>query len=494
MPKFVLSIDQGTTGTTVLAIDRELRVLGRHTIEYPQIYPQPGWVEHNPEDIWQSLLRAVALVLTETGLDARQDLVAIGITNQRETSLIWERLSLRPVHNAIVWQCRRSAPLCEKLKNEGLEAQIQATTGLLLDPYFSASKVNWLLTNVPGLRARARAGEVVWGTIDSFLINRLSAGQAHVTDVSNASRTMLMDLKTLSWDAEMLRIFDIPAAILPEIKPSSGIFGYTQNVPLLPDGVPIAGVAGDQQAALFGQCCFADGEAKCTYGTGSFLLMNTGSSLVVSKNRLLTTVAWQLGNQPPKYALEGSSFIAGAAVQWLRDNLGIIRSSAEIEELANQVPDSQGVMFVPALAGLGAPHWRSSARGLITGIDRSINKCHIARATLEGIALQQWDLLAAMEKDSGKKLKALKVDGGASKNDLLMQFQADILGVDLIRPLMVETTAFGAGILAGLGTGFWSDLRDVEKTWKIDKRFVPQMPAEKVASYLQNWQIAVAKA
>ncbi|RME04756.1 MAG: glycerol kinase [Deltaproteobacteria bacterium] len=491
MGDLILAIDQGTTGTTVVVIDRELRVLAKCNREFRQIYPKAGWVEHDPEDIWTSTVETIGEALEAGGIEAGR-IAAIGITNQRETTVVWERNSGRPVHNAIVWQCRRTADLCQEMKAQGLEEEIREKTGLLLDPYFSGTKLRWILDHANGLRERP--GELAFGTIDTFLVWRLTGGKAHVTDVTNASRTMLMNLHTLSWDETLLGLLDIPAELLPEIRGNAEVYGVTEGVPGLPDGIPISGMAGDQQAALFGQSCFSEGEAKCTYGTGSFMLMNTGTVPIPSKNRLITTVAWRLGEEPAYYALEGSCFIAGAAVQWLRDGLKIIATSAEVEDLAEQVPHSGGVVFVPALVGLGAPHWRSDARGLICGINRGTTSAHIARATLEGIALQQYDLLKAMESDSGKAIPVLKVDGGASANNLLMQFQADILGIDIVRPEVIETTALGAAFLAGYGVRLWKDLGEIRSTWKEARRFHPQMPPDEVTAHLERWRAALSRA
>ena len=491
MGDLILAIDQGTTGTTVLVIDRELRVLAKRNREFRQIYPKPGWVEHDPEDIWSTTVETIGEAIGEGGIDAGR-IAAIGITNQRETTVVWQRASGRPVHNAIVWQCRRTAGMCEQMKAEGLEGTIREKTGLLLDPYFSGTKLRWILDHANGLRKRT--AELAFGTIDTFLVWRLTGGAAHVTDVTNASRTMLMNLADLSWDDELLGILDIPREILPEIRGSAEIYGTTKGVPGLPDGIPIAGMAGDQQAALFGQCCFAEGEAKCTYGTGSFLLMNTGTRPVPSKSQLITTVAWRLDDEPALYALEGSCFIAGAAVQWLRDGLRIISASPEVERLAEEVSDSGGVVFVPALVGLGAPPWRSDARGLICGINRGTTSAHIARATLEGIALQQYDLLKAMESDSGERIPSLKVDGGACANNLLMQFQADILAIDIVRPRLIETTALGAAFLAGYGTRLWKDLDEIRASWREERRFHPQMPQEEIDRHLERWRNAVSRA
>jgi glycerol kinase len=488
----VLAIDQGTTGTTVLILDRRLAVRAKVNQEFRQIFPRPGWVEHDLEDIWGSTISTIQRALREAGLRG-QDVAAIGITNQRETTGLWERRSGRPVHHAIVWQDRRTTEACARLKAEGHEPRVREKTGLVLDPYFSATKLRWLLENVKGAREKAEAGALAFGTIDSFLVWRLTAGAAHVTDVSNASRTLLMDLRTREWDRELLDLFGVPRSVLPEIRPSSAVYGHTRGVKALPDGIPVAGIAGDQQAALFGQACFEPGEAKCTYGTGAFLLQNTGPEPVLSSRGLLTTVAWSVGGEVA-YALEGSSFIAGAAVQWLRDGLGIIKKSADVEALAKQVKDSAGVTFVPALAGLGAPHWRPEARGVIRGIDRGTTAAHLARATLEGIALLINDLAEAVRAEAHRPIPVFKVDGGASQNDLLMQFQADLLGVPVERPRMIETTAFGAAFLAGLAAGVWKDREEIRRSWKVGKRFEPRMGAAEREAHVARWRKAVEAA
>lgn len=488
----ILAIDQGTTGTTVVLIDSNLQVLAKKNKEFPQHYPQPGWVEHQPEEIWESVTQTLGQALQESAVDPGR-IAGIGITNQRETTLLWDRASGKPLYPAIVWQDRRTAPLCDKLKKRGFEKKFRQKTGLVLDPYFSGTKIQWLLDNVPQARRQARQGDLAFGTLDTFLVWKLTDGKVHITDPSNASRTLLMNLKTLDWDPELLKILDIPPSILPKIASSSEIYGQTQDIPGLPDGIPVAGIAGDQQAALFGQACFEAGSAKCTYGTGSFILLNTGKKIVHSKNRLLTTVAWKLKNQV-SYALEGSAFIAGAAVQWLRDGLQILEKASEVETLAASVPDSGGVTFVPALVGLGAPHWRAEARGIITGITRATTRAHIARATLEGMAFLQYDILQAMTKDLGKKLKILKVDGGASANHLLMQFQSDLLGVPLSRPQMIETTALGAAFLAGLATGVWKDTQAIAESWKEDRFFKPHMSPSLIKKKVKAWQEAVKRA
>jgi glycerol kinase len=488
--RHVISIDQGTTGSTVLVLDEQLSVAGRGYKEFRQIYPQPGWVEHDPEDIWASVLDALSQALK--GI-VSSSIAAIGITNQRETSVIWDRKTGKAAHNAIVWQDRRTADRCAELENQGKEARVKELTGLTLDPYFSGTKVSWMLHNVNGMAAAARAGSLAFGTIDSYLLWRLTGGAVHATDVTNASRTLLFDINTLAWSDELLELLGVPRAMLPEVVASSGTCGTTKGISGLPDGVPIAGFAGDQQAALFGQACFGVGDAKCTYGTGAFILMNTGDKPVQSKSGLLTTVAWKTGTEL-RYALEGSAFIAGAAVQWLRDGLGLIKSASEIEALARSVPDSGGVILVPAFAGLGAPHWRPDARAAISGITRGTTKAHLARATLEGIALQNVDILRAMERDAGHPLRMLKVDGGAAANDLLMQFQSDVLGVEIARPEIVESTALGAAFLAGLGTGVWKDQAQVSQTWREQRRFRPTEDRAWVKEHLARWDAAVLKA
>jgi glycerol kinase len=489
---YVLAIDQGTTGTTVLILDRRLAVRAKVNQEFRQIFPRPGWVEHDLEDIWGSTISTVQRALREAGLRG-QDIAAIGITNQRETTGLWERRSGRAVHHAIVWQDRRTTEVCAQLKQAGHEPRVREKTGLVLDPYFSATKLRWLLDNVKGAREKAEAGALAFGTVDTFLTWRLTAGEAHVTDVSNASRTLLMDLRTREWDRELLDLFGVPRSVLPDIRPSSAIYGRTKGVKALPDGIPVAGIAGDQQAALFGQACFEPGEAKCTYGTGAFLLQNTGPEPVLSSRGLLTTVAWSVGGEVA-YALEGSSFIAGAAVQWLRDGLGLIKKSADVEALARQVKDSGGATFVPALAGLGAPHWRPDARGVIRGIDRGTTAAHLARATLEGIAFLINDLAEAMRAEAHRPIPTFKVDGGASQNDLLMQFQADLLGVPVERPRMIETTAFGAAFLAGLAAGVWKDREEIRRSWKVGKRFEPRMSPVEREAHVARWRKAIEAA
>ncbi|BDG02169.1 glycerol kinase GlpK [Anaeromyxobacter oryzae] len=492
MTSHVLAIDQGTTGTTVLVLDSRLALRAKVNQEFRQIFPRPGWVEHDLEDIWGSTVSTIQRALREAGVSGR-DVAAIGITNQRETTALWDRRSGRPLHHAIVWQDRRTTDACAALKAAGHEPAVREKTGLVIDPYFSATKLRWLLENVRGARERAEAGEAAFGTIDSFLVWRLTAGAAHVTDTSNASRTLLMDLRARRWDRELLDLFGVPPNVLPEIRASSEVYGTTKNVKGLPDGIPVAGIAGDQQAALFGQACFRPGEAKCTYGTGAFLLQNVGTEPVQSSRGLLATVAWTIGGETT-YALEGSSFIAGAAVQWLRDGLGIIKSASDVETLAREVRSSEDVVFVPALAGLGAPHWRPEARGVIRGIDRGTTAAHLARATLEGVAFLIFDLAEAMRAEAGRPFPVFRVDGGACQNDLLMQFQADLLDVAVERPRMIETTALGAAFLAGLATGVWKDREEIRRSFKVQKRFEPKMKPVEREQHLAKWRKAVQAA
>ena len=486
MKSLLLAIDQGTTGSTAILLDSTLHVLAKHNTEFDQIYPKPGWVEHDPEAIWRSVEEAVEKAIEKAQIDPI-NIAAIGITNQRETTVIWDRKTNQPIYNAIVWQCRRTHDHCETLKRANKEAFIRKKTGLVLDPYFSGTKIAWILNHVEGARTRAENGELAFGTIDSFLAYRLTQGVAHVTDISNASRTMLMDLKTGAWDDELLSLLEVPKTLLPEIKGNAEIIGKTRGLGFLPDGIPIAGMAGDQQAALFGQACFSSGEAKCTFGTGAFLLLNTGKQMILSEHGLLTTAAWKLDNTIT-YALEGSAFIAGAAVQWLRDGMQIIEQAADIEALAKEVESSDGVVVVPAFTGLGAPHWNSNAKGIIWGITRGTTKAHIARAVLESIALQNVDLLSAMTSDLGEKLKHLRVDGGASANNLLMTIQAGLLNTPLSRPVMLETTALGAALLAGLGAGIFKDLTAIREAWREDQRFEPKMDPEERNVLLNQWK------
>lgn len=493
----ILAIDQGTTGTTVSLIDFKGQALARVNHEYRQIYPKPGWVEHNPEDIWKSVIASIAACLKKARA-AAASIAAIGITNQRETVVAWERKTGKALHNAIVWQDRRTAEDCDKWKRDGMAETIRETTGLVIDPYFSASKMRWMLQNISGLEAKCRSGAAVFGTIDSFLLYRLTGRDEramHATDVSNASRTMLMNLKTGKWEQSLCDFFSIPRQALAEIGDSSGEFGRTRGLSFLPDGIPISGIAGDQQAALFGQACFAVGESKCTFGTGSFLLLNTGHKQILSNSGLLTTAAWRLrGESQITYALEGGAFICGAAVQFLRDQLQFIKQSNEIEKLAASCKDSGGVEFVPALTGLGAPYWDPHARGLICGLTRGTTRAQIARATLEAMALQNSDILLAMQKDLGHELKGVKVDGGAAANDLLMQLQADYLGVEVHRPKSVATTSLGACYLAALGVGVFKDLESIKKVYKTAKSFRPKIAGVERETRRKAWQLAVRRA
>ena len=486
----ILAIDQGTTGTTCLLVDADLQVRARATQEFPQHFPQPGWVEHDPEELWQSVLATISEVLRSSGVAATR-IAAIGITNQRETSLVWDRRTSAPLHRALVWQDRRTAGVCEALKADGHEPTIRSRTGLVLDPYFSATKLAWVLDHVPGARARAAQGELAAGTIDTYLVWRLSAGTAHVSEPSNASRTLLWPLQGGGWDRELCTLLRVPVEVLPEVLPCTSRFALTRAVHGLPDGIPIHGIVGDQQAALFGQACLSVGEAKCTYGTGAFVMLNTGDRPVPSQHGLLTTVGWQIGADTT-YCLEGSAFMAGAVVQWLRDGLGIITKASEIEALARSVDDSGGVILVPAHAGLGAPHWRPYARGLITGLTRGTTRAHLARAALEGIALQISDLLLAMAADTGAPLRALRVDGGAAANDLLMQLQADFLGVPLARPTMLEATALGAIFMAGLGVGLWPSTEALKSAWKEDRSFTPSPATPQRNELRRAWDRAIS--
>lgn len=492
--KYVLALDQGTTGTHVSILDSKLKVVGRSYKEFTQHFPKPSWVEHDLDEIWSTSEWCIARALKDAGLHGR-DISAVGITNQRETTGLWSRDSGKPLHRAIVWQDRRTSEMCRQLKERGVEPRVRDITGLVVDPYFSGTKLTWFFEHLKGARARAERGDVCFGTIDTWLVYKLTGGTAHVTDVSNASRTMLMDLKTLQWSDEMRSLLSVPGACLPQIRGSAEVYGTTRGMRSLPDGVPVAGMAGDQQAALFGQACFEPGESKCTYGTGAFLLMNTGTEPVRSSAGLLTTVAWRLGGTgTTTYALEGSSFIAGAAVQWLRDGLKIIKRAPDIEALAASVKDSGDVVFVPALAGLGAPHWRPEARGLFAGMDRSTTVAHMARAVLEGIALQIHDLAEAMRRDSGRDIPVFKADGGAAANNLLMQYQADLLGVPVVRPRNLETTSLGAAFLGGLGAGVWDSPDAIRRAWKADKVFKPKMKADARERHLNKWKRAVERA
>ena len=464
MGKFILALDQGTSSSRAIVFDHEGNCRSVAQMEFTQYFPQPGWVEHNPVEIWSSEAAVIAEAITKLGIGGL-DIAAIGITNQRETTIVWDAETGTPVYNAIVWQDRRTSAFCDSLKEQGLVDKIRQKTGLIIDAYFSGTKIKWILDHVPGAREKAAAGKLRFGTVDSWLVWQLTRGAAHVTDVTNASRTMLFNINTLEWDDELLSLLDIPRSMMPQVKSSSEVYGYTKTT-IFAHEVPIAGIAGDQQAALFGQMCTEPGSVKNTYGTGCFLLMNTGSKPILSKNNLLTTVAWKLGSEVT-YALEGSIFVGGSVVQWLRDGLGIIRSSSEVEALAASVPDNGGVYFVPALTGMGAPYWDQYAHGVICGITRGTTAAHIARAALEGIAFQTMDIVHAMEKDAGVPLAELKVDGGASRNNLMMQFQADILGARVVRPKVTETTAMGAAYLAGLAVGYWNSLEEIKAQWQV---------------------------
>jgi glycerol kinase len=492
MGNYILALDQGTTSSRAILFDKGGRLIATAQQEFPQIYPKPGWVEHDPEAIWEAQLKVARAVLADQHLSA-DDVEAIGITNQRETTMVWNRETGKPVYNAIVWQDRRTAPFCDQLKAEGFDKTIQEKTGLVTDAYFSGTKVAWILENVPGTRELAEAGKLAFGTIDSFLVWRLSGGRLHITDVSNASRTMLYDIHKRWWSTTMLKRLNVPNAMLPQVVPSSMVYGET-DASMFGKPIRIAGIAGDQQAATFGQACYAPGLVKNTYGTGCFMLMNTGEQAVPSSNNLLTTVAWTVGQGPMQYALEGSVFIAGAAIQWLRDEMKLISSAAESETLARSIPDTGGVYVVPAFVGLGAPYWDQYARGTIVGLTRGTGRAHVVRAALEGIAYQTRDVLDAMRADSGLELQTLRVDGGAVRNDFLMQFQADILGVPVQRPVVTETTALGAAYLAGLATGFWSSQEEIARQWAVERTFEPHMSDDQRMALYAGWKRAVRRA
>ena len=486
--KYILALDQGTSSSRALVFDRGGNICSTAQREFPQIFPRAGWVEHDPHQIWASQASVVAEAISSIGINGL-DIAGIGITNQRETTVVWDRETEEPVYNAIVWQDRRTADYCDHLREEGKVDFIRDKTGLILDAYFSATKIKWILDNVQGARRRAEEGKLLFGTVDSWLVWRLTRGEVHVTDVSNASRTMLFNIHTLDWDQELLDLFDIPRSMMPEVRSSSEVYGHTTTT-LFAHKLPISGMAGDQQAALFGQMCIEPGSVKNTYGTGCFLLMNSGDKPIRSENDLLTTVAWKIGDKVT-YALEGSIFVGGSVVQWLRDGLKCIRSSEEVEELAASVPDTGGVYFVPALTGLGAPWWDQYARGCISGITRGTTAAHIARAALEGIAFQTYDIVRAMERDSGLKLANLKVDGGASRNNLLMQFQSDILSSEVLRPRITETTALGAAYLAGLAVGFWDSIGEIQSQWQVERSFSPFGDTARVAQLVEGWHKAV---
>ena len=490
MKQYILALDQGTSSSRAIVFDETGKSCAVAQREFRQIFPKSGWVEHDPHEIWSSQSSVIAEAIAMMDINGL-NIAGIGITNQRETTIVWDSETEEPIYNAIVWQDRRTSDYCDELKSRGLTDMIRQKTGLIIDAYFSATKIKWILDHVPGARERAAKGKLLFGTVDTWLIWRLTRGEVHVTDVSNASRTMLFNINTLEWDQELLDLFEIPRSMMPEVKSSSEVYGHTKTT-IFAHKVPIAGIAGDQQAALFGQMCTEPGMVKNTYGTGCFLLMNSGEKPILSKNNLITTVAWKIGDKV-NYALEGSIFVGGSVVQWLRDGLGIINSSSEVEALASRVPDTNGVYFVPALTGLGAPWWDQYARGTIVGISRGTNTAHIARAALEGIAFQTMDITNAMSLDAGIPLKALKVDGGASRNNLLMQFQADILGTQVIRPQVVETTALGAAYLAGLAVGYWSSIDDIRKQWQVDRVFEPSWEEDKIQTAKAGWHDAVKR-
>jgi len=490
MRKYILALDQGTTSSRAIIFDHDGLPVASAQKEFKQYFPKPGWVEHDPAEIWSSQLEVAKKAIAKAGLKS-SDIASIGITNQRETTVVWNRKTGKPVHKAIVWQDRRTADFCDRLKKEGYALKIQKKTGLIIDAYFSATKVKWILDNVKGARDLAKKGLLAFGTIDSWLIWNLTGGRLHVTDVSNASRTMLFNINTLKWDNDLLKIFDIPVSMLPEVKSSSEIYGKTTGI--FPASIPIAGIAGDQQAALFGQMCVDPGMVKNTYGTGCFMVMNIGPKPIASKSNLLTTIGWKIGNKTT-YALEGSIFIAGAVVQWLRDSLGIIKKSSDVEKLASSVKGSEGVYFVPAFAGLGAPYWNQHARGTITGITRGSTAAHIARAALDSICYQTLEVLQAMNKDSRIDIKELRVDGGATVNNNLMQFQSDLLQVKVVRPKITETTALGAAYLAGLAVNYWTDLKEIRKQWQVDRTFNPHLKSSETKSLIKGWHRAVRAA
>ena len=490
MEQYILALDQGTSSSRAIVFDRKGLIRSVAQREFTQLFPKPGWVEHNPHEIWSSQASVIAEAIAAIDINGL-NIAGIGITNQRETTIVWDAETEEPVYNAIVWQDRRTSEYCDRLKADGKTEFIREKTGLIIDAYFSATKIKWILDNVAGARERAEKGKLMFGTVDTWLIWRLTRGEVHVTDVSNASRTMLFNIHTLQWDEELLELFDIPASMMPAVKSSSEVYGATKTT-IFAHKVPIAGIAGDQQAALFGQMCVEPGSVKNTYGTGCFLLMNSGEKPILSQNNLITTVAWKIGDKV-NYALEGSIFVGGSVVQWLRDGLHVINSSSEVEALASQVPDTNGVYFVPALTGLGAPWWDQYARGTITGISRGTTTAHIARAALEGIAYQTMDITAAMSRDAGVPLRELKVDGGASRNNLLMQFQADILGTKVIRPQVVETTAMGAAYLAGLAVGYWSSIDEIRKQWQVDRIFEPSWDEKQIQTARSGWEDAVKR-
>ena len=490
MKKYILSLDQGTTSSRAIVFNHDGKICSVAQKEFTQYFPKPGWVEHNPNEIWSSQASVIAESISAIDINGL-DIAGIGITNQRETTIVWDVDTEEPIYNAIVWQDRRTADYCDKLKAEGLIDTIREKTGLIIDAYFSGTKIKWILDNVPGARQRAEQGKLRFGNVDSWLVWRLTRGEVHVTDVTNASRTMLFNINTLKWDADLLKLLDIPVSMLPEVKTSSEVYGHTKTT-IFAHEVPISGIAGDQQAALFGQMCIEPGAIKNTYGTGCFVMLNTGEKPVKSENNLLTTIAWKIGDKI-NYALEGSIYVGGSVVQWLRDGLCCIKSSSEIEELAASVPDSGGVFFVPALTGLAAPYWDQHARGTIIGITRGTTTAHIARAALDGIAFQTYDIARAMAKDMGAPLTELKVDGGASRNNLLMQYQANLLGIKVVRPKITETTALGAAYLAGLAVGFWKDLDEIKQQWQVERTFEPVSDNEEISAAKQGWTDAVRR-
>lgn len=490
MEKYILALDQGTTSSRAIVFDRNGSIRSVAQKEFTQHFPQPGWVEHDPNEIWSSEAAVIAEAISAIDINGK-NIAGIGITNQRETTVVWDIDTEEPIYNAIVWQDRRTASQCDQLKAQGLVDMVREKTGLIIDAYFSGTKIKWILDNVPGARERARKGKLRFGNVDSWLVWRLTRGEVHVTDVTNASRTMLFNIHTLKWDDDLLKLLDIPASMMPEVKSSSEVYGHTKTT-IFAHEVPISGIAGDQQAALFGQMCVEPGAIKNTYGTGCFVMLNTGTKPVNSRNNLLTTIAWKIGDEV-NYALEGSIYVGGSVVQWLRDGLGIIKSSSEVEELASSVPDSGGVYFVPALTGLAAPYWDQYARGTIVGITRGTTAAHIARAALDGIAFQTYDIAQAMSRDMGAPLTELKVDGGASGNNLLMQFQANLLGIDVVRPKVTETTALGAAYLAGLAVGYWNDVDEIKSQWQVERRFAPVVDKQALDAAKAGWADAIAR-
>lgn len=490
MQKYILALDQGTTSSRAIVFDHSGKICSVAQKEFTQHFPKPGWVEHDPNEIWSSEAAVIAEAISAIDINGL-DIAAIGITNQRETTIVWDIDTEEPIYNAIVWQDRRTAEYCDKLKAQGLVDKVREKTGLIIDAYFSGTKIKWILDNVPGARERAEKGKLRFGNVDSWLVWRLTRGEVHCTDVTNASRTMLFNINTLQWDDDLLKLLDIPRSMMPEVKSSSEVYGHTKTT-IFAHEVPIAGIAGDQQSALFGQMCLTPGSIKNTYGTGCFVMLNIGDKPLLSKNNLLTTVAWKIGDEV-KYALEGSIYVGGSVVQWLRDGLGFIKSSSEVEELASSVPDSGGVYFVPALTGLAAPYWDQYARGTIVGITRGTTRAHIARAALDGIAFQTYDIALAMAKDLGAPLTELKVDGGASRNNLLMQFQSNLLGIPVVRPKITETTALGAAYLAGLAVGFWKDIEEIKSQWQVERTFNPVPENEEIENAKKGWQDAIQR-